>query len=112
VSDERIKSKGHGGKWVDVFADDQARDGYLAKRGPYPVGARIVKAQHASEDATAPDGLTAMKKMPEGYDPDDGDWYYAVLGVDGNTMKSGKIEMCINCHDQVSEQDYVFGKTE
>lgn len=108
----RLMSKSHSKMWVEIYTDGAASAPFDAKQGPYPEGARIVKAQYAAESGGDAKNLTVMKKMPAGYDPDNGDWYYGVLGADGSVMKEGKIEMCSMCHDQVSEQDYVFGQTE
>ncbi len=113
VSDARFLSKGHGKPWVEVYIEAGGVDNYNARTGPYAVGTKVVKVQYATEDATDIDRLTVMQKMAPGYDPDNGDWFYGVYSPDGGKgMKTGKIDMCINCHDQASESDYVFGKAE
>jgi hypothetical protein len=110
VTGGRIFSKGHGKKWVDIYVPPTVAGTYRAGQGPYPVGTRIVKAQYASESASAVAALTVMAKMAPGYDPEHGDWFYGIYDASGaNAQKSGKIAMCINCHDQASDRDYLFG---
>ncbi|RMH42247.1 MAG: hypothetical protein D6689_08740, partial [Deltaproteobacteria bacterium] len=111
VNAARFVSKGHRSAWVDVYVDSAAvADKYNAKSGPYPVGARIAKVQYKSADDTTPVAITAMVKMAAGYDDENGNWWYGVYDASGTkAMKAGKIDMCINCHDQASDRDYVFG---
>lgn len=112
MSNARSFSKSHSKAWVEVYADSSAESAFRARQGPYPVGARIVKAQYAAESGGAIKALTVMQKMEAGYDPDNGDWYYGVYDPSGaKAMKHGKIGMCINCHNQASEQDHVFAQT-
>ncbi len=106
---ERHFSKGHGKSWVDVYAEQAHVDMYNAKGALYPVGARIAKAQYASKDATELLRVTVMAKMAPGYDAEYGDWYYALLDPSGSKTHEGKMKKCINCHDQVDDQDYIFG---
>jgi len=55
-------------------------------------------------------GLAAMAKMADGYDSENGNWYYAVLDPSGTQpVMQGKIEKCMDCHDSADERDYVFG---
>jgi hypothetical protein len=105
----RFPSRGHGKIWVEIYTDQIASKPFDADTGPYPVGARLVKAQYEEQLGGAPKILTVMKKMAAGYDPDHGDWYYGVYGPDLAPLKEGRLQMCINCHTQVAELDYVFG---
>jgi hypothetical protein len=111
VNGARFLSKGHGGKWVDVYVEPQYVDAYKAGEGAaHPVGMRVVKAGYKDQAGTQFEALTVMGKMKPGYDAANGDWYYGVLMEDGRTAKmQGKIEMCINCHSQASGRDYLFG---
>jgi hypothetical protein len=110
VNEARFVSKGHQKAFVDVYVEAAGVDIYRAKGTGYPVGTRLVKAQYKTADAATPFAITTMKKMPAGYDADNGNWFYGVYDASGaKAMKSGKIDMCINCHDQADESDWVFG---
>lgn len=70
---------------------------------------RVVKAGYKDEAGTQFESLTVMGKMPPGYDPEHGDWYYGVLAEDGLTAKmQGKLSMCASCHARAG-RDYLFG---
>jgi hypothetical protein len=54
-----------------------------------------------------------MVKMPDGYDPENGDWWYAiyhdVAGI--KPVKQGRLyNDCILCHKGASDTDYLFSK--
>lgn len=110
VSNARFVSKGHGKKWVDVYVEPQFVEAYMSGGAAMPAGMRVVKAGYADEAGTKFEALTVMGKMPAGYDPEHGDWYYGVLAEDGVTAKmQGKLETCIDCHSQADARDYLFG---
>jgi hypothetical protein len=110
VNETRFLSKGHGGKWVDVYVEPRFADAYRSGATPAPDGIRVIKAGYKDEAGTQFEALTVMGKMPGGYDPEHGDWYYGVLKEDGRTaVMQGKLEMCINCHAQADHRDYLFG---
>jgi hypothetical protein len=110
VNKERFLSEGHGGKWVDVYVEAQYADAYMKAASPAPAGMRVIKAGYKDQAGTKFEALTVMGKMPAGYDAEHGDWYYGVLTEDGVTAKmQGKLEMCIDCHSQASDRDYLFG---
>lgn len=108
VNAARFASAGHSGGWVDVYVEEPYVDAYR-RGGEAPVGMRIVKAGYADATATTVRALTVMGKMPAGYDPDGGDWYYGVLDGDGRTAKlQGRLAMCRDCHD-TADVDFRFG---
>ena len=97
---------------VDVYVDDLAKDTYLAVSSPYPECSRIAKATYTDETATEVEKLGIMVKMPEGYDPEHNDWWYAVYDPTGTEASAqGKtIFNCRDCHQQVSGTDYLFSE--
>jgi hypothetical protein len=112
VNAKRFLSKGHGGKWVDVYVEEKHADRYLNRNDPEPapVGMRIVKVGYRDEAGTAFEALTAMAKMQAGYDPTHADWWYGVLSEDARTARTqGKIEMCIHCHEEGEHTHFLFG---
>jgi hypothetical protein len=112
INAETFQSEGHQSAWVDVHVDAAYADAYRAGVGPMPVGMRIVKAAHADAGKQPGEvtGLTVMAKMEPGYDPDNGDWYYGVYDPTGTiAKKQGKLDMCIGCHGQWTDHDYLGG---
>lgn len=51
--------------------------------------------------------LTFMVKVP-GYNPEDGDWFWAKTTPDGAIDAAGRADGCIACHRLAAQQDYVF----
>jgi hypothetical protein len=95
----------HGAR-LRTFVNDIAFDAIRAKAGRYPVGAVLVKDNHMPNGTL--DAITAMVKMPEGYYPEGGDWFWVKYFPDGRVDVAGKVAMCATCHASVKNQDYVF----
>jgi hypothetical protein len=59
--------------------------------------------------------LTVMAKGPAGYNPDIGDWYWAVTDlhgvpiVEGGIPRSGRVPDCYGCHLPRPTDDFLFG---
>ena len=70
-------------------------------------GTLFVK-EHLDAEGT-PAGMTIMYKGPEGYDPDNGDWWWAQADVDGTLNDAGAVGYCIACHSPREGADWVFG---
>lgn len=104
------RSQGHTNDWVDIYADELARDTYLAAGSPYPECAKVAKPQYAGRSAETILKLTLMVKMPAGYDPAHADWWYGVARPDGSVIYGGKLTECIRCHRRTSETDYMFSR--
>ena len=100
--DGLIEGQGPHGALVKGFANDRV---LTASGDAYPYGSLIVKENYAADTTLA--GLTVMYKV-KGYDPDDGDWFWAVYGADGSIQAEGKLGGCISCHRARRDQDYVF----
>lgn len=94
----------------EIYANDVAKPGIEAGTNPMPVGSILVQE-------VVPSGVSGgtvttyyvMEKMPAGFDPDNGDWYYAIR--DGGTNEianQGRIAGCISCHVNARTRDYVF----
>lgn len=89
--------------YVNVDAKEPMESGTA-----YPHGAVIVKEKFASEAAEEAILYTVMRKMAAGYDPDHGDWEYAVLdGKNKRVLARGRIESCIECHRTYASTDFV-----
>ncbi len=107
-----LLSKGHGEVHVDIHVDDRAKGTYLAATSPYPKCSRILKVQYTDETATEIEELGIMVKMPGGYDPEHNNWWYARFDATGTkVIDSGKmVTVCRTCHEQASENDYLFSE--
>lgn len=97
------------GMVLRTFVNNIAFDAIQAKAGKYPQGAIVVKDNHMP--STALDAVTVMVKMHSGYDKDNGDWFYAKYSPSGKLDAAGKVPMCVQCHAQAKENDYVFSAT-
>jgi hypothetical protein len=54
-----------------------------------------------------------MVKMPPGYDPENGDWWYGKFDREGDEFlekMNGKVPGCIACHQGASDTDYLFSE--
>jgi hypothetical protein len=98
--------------WVDVYVDDLAEEIYLSASGKtFPVCAKIVKTHLIGAESETVTAVTVMVKMPAGYDPEHNDWWWGMYDKSGKIAEmSGKVQVCIDCHQPVAEADYVFSK--
>jgi hypothetical protein len=103
--------KGHE-TFVNIYVDDSAKDIYLSDSGEtFPECAMIVKTHLVSAEDETITAVTVMVKMPAGYDPDHNDWWWGMYDKDGKVAEmSGKVAVCIACHQPVADADYVFSK--
>ncbi len=107
-------SKTHGKRFVEIYVNEVALTAYKTPGAELPLGSIIVKPSWENEDGKpGADGpLFIMEKMPAGFAPDSGSWFYAFqwenppekweakLGsnVDWRSP-STKVEYCSDCHD-------------
>jgi hypothetical protein len=98
------------GAYIDVYVNSVGRTAMMTQgRVEFPVGAIIVKEKRRTKERSDPEVLTAMLKRARGYNPDTGDWDFAVLAGNGTTVQAqGKLESCMQCHKAVPTSDYVF----
>ncbi len=62
-----------------------------------------------SEDRSVILLYTVMIKRKPGYNPEVGDWEFAVVSGDGSkTEASGKLANCMGCHQSRRDSDFVF----
>lgn len=52
--------------------------------------------------------LTVMIKMPKGYNPMCGDWWFGTLTPDLKPTSGGKLENCMTCHTTQHKNDFLF----
>ena len=109
ITEKPVISYAHGENWVGIYANDIAAQTYRDAGPSYEECAAIVKALYTDIDGSAVRKLTIMVKMPAGYDPDNGDWWYGDSESTGSGILSGgRREDCMSCHEVARETDYVF----
>ena len=94
------------GAVLRTFVNNIAYDAIVNKAGGYPDGAIIVKENYAP-DGKQLGAITVMKKT-KGFDPKNGDWFWAKYAPDGQVLAEGKVAGCIACHSRARGPDYVF----
>jgi hypothetical protein len=76
------------------------------------VCAKIVKVHYKDETGKLFDGLTAMVKMPSGYDSTNGDWWYAIYDDMGSkAKKQGRLFGDTHLHTSWSADAGMVGGT-
>lgn len=76
LNTEPVPSETHGGRLVDTYVNRIGAAAYLDDEAEIPVGTILVKTSR--EPDLTPGPLFVMEKKPPGFDPERGDWYYAI----------------------------------
>ncbi len=76
-----------------------------AKKSPAPYGSIQIKENYSKDKKLA--AITIMYKV-KGYDPKNGDWFWAKYTPKGKAKPYGKVKGCINCHASEANNDYIF----
>jgi len=97
------KGKSPHGKFVSTYINAVTASNTASP----PSRSVIVKENFRQEDRATLDSLTVMKKV-EGYDPENGDWFWARYTPEGELTHSGKVAMCFDCHFDAAGDDFVF----
>jgi hypothetical protein len=112
--DMTFASTGHSGQTVRVYFNETAKNYFDDDTASaFDEGSYVAKAVVSSLDTQAEDASRVyfMLKKPEGFDPDNNDWSYAVANrKDGSWVyneEQGSLENCYSCHSNESEWDYV-----
>ena len=107
----------HGNRFVNVIGNALASGLLGASRDkPLPVGAKVLKDSISvvQSGGVSRGPLFMMEKMAAGFDPENGDWRYAMIMPNGklfgitNGEGSAAIEFCAECHAVAAEQDYIY----
>lgn len=96
------KARGPHGPMNRVFVNDK---GINSDKTPVNYGTIEVKESFDADKKLK--NVTVQYKV-EGYNPEDGDWYWALYAPDGTVKKAGKISGCIGCHAGAKDNDYVM----
>ncbi|MCF6148743.1 MAG: cytochrome P460 family protein [Candidatus Kuenenia sp.] len=93
------------GDILRLYINDLALDTVVYKKGIFPNGSLLIKEIYTEEKKVSL--LTVMYKA-KGFNPKGNDWYWVKYKPDGEVKLEGKVELCIECHVGVAENDYVF----
>lgn len=93
--------------FCNVYTNKIAAETMKTGTGIYPTGSVIVKSKLRNINSAKAELFTVMQKMEAGYDPDHGDWIYFVVDGTYRQIASGKIDSCIDCHQEYQETDFV-----
>lgn len=91
------------GKFISTYVQQR---GATAKGLP-PYGTIVLKENYRSQDPGSLDSLTVMKRI-EGFDPENGDWFWARYTPSGKLTHAGKVAMCSDCHFDAGGDDFLF----
>ena len=90
------------GPFHKVYVNDTA---LAATKPPLPYGSIQVKESYTTDKKLA--AVTVMYKV-KGYNPGDGDWFWAKYSLDGKAKPFGKPKGCIACHGTRAKNDFVL----
>ncbi len=99
-----VGSEPHG-ELHTVYVSPNGSDALGQSGDLMPTGTLIIK-QNYSADAVL-DNLTIMYKV-SGYDTENNDWFWAMLGADGDVRREGKLEGCQQCHGARRDNDFIW----
>lgn len=92
------------GSLLTTFVNDAARFSIKGKKGMAD-GSIIVKENYSADKKFM--ALSVMYKI-KGYNPEGGDWFWALYAPDGKVESSGKVKSCIDCHSMKKDNDYIY----
>ncbi|MCC6347450.1 MAG: cytochrome P460 family protein [Nitrospirales bacterium] len=93
------------GTLLTTYVNDVAYESIRSGKGVLSDGSLIVKENYTADKVLA--SLTVMYKV-KGYSPKAGNWFWAKYTPEGNAEAAGDLEMCIGCHGQNRENDYIM----
>lgn len=114
---EPYLSATHGNHWVNIYANETARQyGRYEQAGRFPVGSIVAKDSFSvtGTHEILLGSLVLMIKMPAGFNYVSGDWKYVQIQPDGtlfgetNGIGAARVEYCIGCHLARENQDHLF----
>lgn len=118
-NDAPYRSKTHGKRYVNNYANAIARDAGYGRMKPgdrMPPGAILVKDSFTftSDRALFAGALFIMEKLPPGASPATGDWRYAMVMPDGSLFgdtrddPKKRMAFCHDCHDSQAHADFLY----
>ena len=109
INPKPLLSVGHSNVWVEIYVNTLAKDIYRSAQVPFPPCAKIVKVSYKDRETKQFIDVTAMFKMPAGYDAENHDWWYATFDQAGvDAKEQGPLAKCITCHQKAAQTDFLF----
>ena len=112
ASELERKKNPHEATFITVYVNNIGREAMFAKEvQTFPQGSLIVKEKINSrlEGSNKPVLYTIMRKREPGFNPNLGDWEFAVVGPNGTDVQGrGKLANCQSCHRPKRDSDFVF----
>jgi len=104
-----VSSEPHGSV-VKIYVNDVALSAAKNFTGQLPDHSIIVKENYMGTDPKNPGQLAALTVMykSKGFDPTNKDWFWLKAAPDGKVDLEGKVGMCIGCHSQPGNHDFVL----
>jgi hypothetical protein len=93
------------GMLLTTHVNRLAHDALTNHASVLPDGAILVKENYLPDSTYA--GATVMHKVT-GFDPANGDWYWAKFEPDGSVEDAGRAPMCQQCHSAGRDRDFVM----
>jgi hypothetical protein len=110
VDDRELPSRGHNPPyWSGTVRVNPALEAAYRELGPtavIPPGAIAVETHTNTQGGTQPH--FAMVKREPGFDPQGGDWEYAIVDAEGHIQNRGVLPLCARCHAD-APTDHLFG---
>jgi len=111
LTPEIINSDAHNA-YIEIYLNDKAKDAYINIEPGFKKGSAVFKPLYSDKTGKHTARLVIMVKMYEGYDSENGDWWYGVYDESGTKMwYEGRIPECIDCHALAKETDYLFSRS-
>ena len=97
------------GNFVQIWLNQQALPSFEdSTSSALSNGSIIVKEGYTSINGSNINTVTVMKKI-EGYDTNNGDWFWASYEPNGDVNNAGSLSSCYNCHSNGT--DYIRFKS-
>jgi hypothetical protein len=102
---ERYPGSEPHGMQLTTYVNDVALQALRQRIVPLPDGSIIVKENYMPDGSY--DAATVMYKR-QGFNPGQGDWFWAKYDEQGVAEVAGRVEMCQGCHAAQQQQDYLM----
>ena len=93
------------GAFLTTYVNDAALRSIGAKKGKFSEGSIIAQENYSKDKKLK---FIAVMYKVKGYNPQDGNWFWAQYKPDGRIEAEGKVDECIKCHVAQKGNDYVY----
>ena len=93
------------GNILKLYLNNLALDTVVNKKGLFPLGSLLIKEMYTDDKKMY---LITVMYKEKGFHPEGNDWYWVKYKPDGEAPLEGKVRLCIECHEGMEDNDYVF----